>query len=207
MKRSKKILTIFMLFILIVALTGCWDRIEIEDRGYVLALGVDKYDPSDLNKYQSDEYINLERKTQKFPPEQKKPEIKTNQKGVDLETKRKVKPPLASKENQYKFGITVLFPNTRMLGKDSKSDEQMRFLFVRSTNNVLGIRNYLEREIDKRLYYGYLKVIVLGKDLVNDPGLFRETLGSLFRDTDVPQNAFLLVSETTARDTLIQCLL
>lgn len=203
MKKAKKEGILTLVFIIIAfILTGCWDRIEIEDRGYILAIGIDKYDPSDLNKYQTDEYINLERKTEKFPPDQKKPEIKTDQKGVDLKTKRKVKPPLPSKENLYKFGITVLFPNTRMMSKTSKSDEQMRFLFVRPTNNVLGVRNYLEREVDKRLYYGYLKVVVLGRDLVNDPNLMRQTLDSLYRDKDVPQNTFLLVSETTARDIL-----
>lgn len=202
MKKLKILGLILLLFTEALIFSGCWDRIEIEDRGYILALGIDKYDPSDLNKYETKEYIELKRKTEKFPPDQKKPDIKTDQKGIDPKTKRKVKPPLPTKENQYKYAITVLFPNLRMMGKDSKSDEQMRFLFVRPTNNVLGIRNYLEREINKRLYYGYLKVVVLGKDLVYDPGLVREVLDALYRDKDIPQNTFLFVSETTARDTL-----
>lgn len=202
MRRLKILGLALVLFITTLTFSGCWDRIEIEDRGYILALGVDKYDPSDLNKYESEEYIDLERKTEKFPPDQKKPEIKTDKKGVDPKTKRKVKPPLPTKENQYKYSVTVLFPNLRMMSKTSKSDEQMRFLFVRPTNNVLGIRNYLERDINKRLYYGYLKVVVLGRDLVDDPGLVREVLDTLYRDKDIPQNTFLYVSETTARDTL-----
>lgn len=202
MRRLKISYLVLMLFVITLTFTGCWDRIEIEDRGYILALGVDKYDPSDLNKYESKEYIDLERKTEKFPPDQKKPEIKTDQKGIDPKTKRKVKPPLPTKESQYKYSVTVLFPNLRMMSKPSQSDEQMRFLFVRPTNNVLGIRNYLERDINKRLYYGYLKVVVLGRDLVDDPGLVKEVLDSLNRDKDIPQNTFLYVSETTARDTL-----
>jgi len=201
-RRLKISYLVLMLFVITLTFTGCWDRIEIEDRGYILALGVDKYDPSDLNKYESKEYIDLERKTEKFPPDQKKPEIKTDQKGIDPKTKRKVKPPLPTKESQYKYSVTVLFPNLRMMSKPSQSDEQMRFLFVRPTNNVLGIRNYLERDINKRLYYGYLKVVVLGRDLVDDPGLVKEVLDSLNRDKDIPQNTFLYVSETTARDTL-----
>ncbi|BCS80644.1 Ger(x)C family spore germination protein [Anaerocellum diazotrophicum] len=202
MKHSKKAVLGVLIVISMLYLSGCWDRVEIEDRGYILALGVDKYDPSDLKKYETSEYINLDRKTQKFSPEQKKPDIKTNQKGIDPQTKRKVKPPLPSSKNQYKFAVTVLFPNLRTIGKDSKSDEQMRFLFVRPTNNVVGIRNYLEREINKRLYYGYLKVVVFGKDLAKDSGLVREVLDGLNRESDIPQNTYLLVSETTARDIL-----
>ncbi|ADL43041.1 germination protein, Ger(x)C family [Caldicellulosiruptor obsidiansis OB47] len=199
--KKEAALAILMIF-LTFFLSGCWDRVEIEDRGYVLALGVDKYDPSDLNKYESSEYIDLDRRTQKFSPEQKKPDIKTDQKGIDPQTKRKVKPPLPNSKNEYKFAITVLFPNLRTIGKDSKPDEQMRFLFVRPANDVIGIRNYLEREINKRLYYGYLKVIVLGRDLVEEPGYMKEVLDGLSRESDIPQNTFLLVSETTARDVL-----
>ncbi|WAM32246.1 Ger(x)C family spore germination protein [Caldicellulosiruptor naganoensis] len=193
---------VLMLFIITFTFTGCWDRIKIEDRRYILALGVDKYDLSDLNKYENKKYIDLEKKTEKFPPDQKKPEIKTNRKGIDPKTKRKVKPPLPTKENLYKYSVTVLFPNLRMMNKDSKADEQMRFLFVRPTNSVLGIRNYLERDINKRLYYGYLKVVVLGRGLVDNPELVKEVLDTLYRDKDIPQNTFLYVSETTARDTL-----
>lgn len=201
MRRLKISGLALMLFIIALTFTGCWDRIEIEDRGYILALGVDKYDPSDLNKYESKEYIELERKTEKIPPDQKKPEIRTDKKGIDPKTKRKVKPPLPTKENQYKFSVTVLFPNLRMMSKTSKADEQMRFLFVRPTNNVLGIRNYLERDINKRLYYGYLKVVVLGRDLVADPGLVKEVLDSLNRDKDIPQNTFCMF-QRQLRETL-----
>ncbi|WAM36974.1 Ger(x)C family spore germination protein [Caldicellulosiruptor acetigenus] len=202
MKPKKRAFLAILIVFLAFLLSGCWDRVEIEDRGYILALGVDKYDPSDLNKYETREYIDLDRKTQKFSPEQQKPDIKTDQKGIDPQTKRKVKPPLPSSKNEYKFAVTVLFPNLRTIGKDSKPDEQMRFLFVRPTNNVIGIRNYLEREINKRLYYGYLKVVVLGRDLVEEPGYVREVLDALNRESDIPQNTFLLVSETTARDIL-----
>lgn len=202
MKPKRRAFLAILIVFLAFLLSGCWDRVEIEDRGYILALGVDKYDPSDLNKYETREYIDLDRKTQKFSPEQQKPDIKTDQKGIDPQTKRKVKPPLPSSKNEYKFALTVLFPNLRTIGKDSKPDEQMRFLFVRPTNNVIGIRNYLEREINKRLYYGYLKVVVLGRDLVEEPGYVREVLDALNRESDIPQNTFLLVSETTARDIL-----
>ncbi|ADQ40274.1 germination protein, Ger(x)C family [Caldicellulosiruptor acetigenus I77R1B] len=202
MKPKRRAFLAILIVFLAFLLSGCWDRVEIEDRGYILALGVDKYDPSDLNKYETREYIDLDRKTQKFSPEQQKPDIKTDQKGIDPQTKRKVKPPLPSSKNEYKFAVTVLFPNLRTIGKDSKPDEQMRFLFVRPTNNVIGIRNYLEREINKRLYYGYLKVVVLGRDLVEEPGYVREVLDALNRESDIPQNTFLLVSETTARDIL-----
>lgn len=202
MKPKRRAFLAILIVFLAFLLSGCWDRVEIEDRGYILALGVDKYDPSDLNKYETREYIDLDRKTQKFSPEQQKPDIKTDQKGIDPQTKRKVKSPLPTNKNEYKFALTVLFPNLRTIGKDSKPDEQRRFLFVRPTNNIIGIRNYLEREINKRLYYGYLKVVVLGRDLVDEPGYVREVLDALSRESDIPQNTFLLVSETTARDIL-----
>ncbi len=113
MKPKRRAFLAILIVFLAFLLSGCWDRVEIEDRGYILALGVDKYDPSDLNKYETREYIDLDRKTQKFSPEQQKPDIKTDQKGIDPQTKRKVKPPLPSSKNEYKFAVTVLFPNLK----------------------------------------------------------------------------------------------
>lgn len=38
----KRIVILFILFTCTIVLTGCWDKVEIEDRSFVLAIGVDK---------------------------------------------------------------------------------------------------------------------------------------------------------------------
>lgn len=46
-----KITKFIIIFIVCIFLTGCWDKVELEDRGLVLSLGLDKYN-SDKNDNQ-----------------------------------------------------------------------------------------------------------------------------------------------------------
>ncbi|MEZ0536745.1 Ger(x)C family spore germination protein [Caldicellulosiruptoraceae bacterium PP1] len=197
----KKILIICIIINLIL-LTSCWDRVEIEDRGYVIAIGIDKYDVKDLNKYQTTKYI--EKQEMNYSPEQKKPDIKTNKEGIDKDTNRKVKQPLYSSDTYNRYAITIVYPNVKMLGKNTaiSPEEPPRFVFTVPTLNIYSSKFILQRFIDKRLYFGYVKVIVLGKDIVYDKRLFREAIDGVMRDNDFRRSNLIFLSETTARDTL-----
>lgn len=45
MNRGKKTLFILSTLILSLVLTGCWDRLELEKRSFIMVVGIDKYDP------------------------------------------------------------------------------------------------------------------------------------------------------------------
>lgn len=66
MKLKRRVFLVILIVFFVFLLLGCWDRVEIEDRGYIFVFGVDKYDLSDLNKYEIREYIDFDRKIQKF---------------------------------------------------------------------------------------------------------------------------------------------
>ena len=46
MKESKLSIILLLITISMLIFTGCWDRRDIEDRGYVLGIAVDSYTPS-----------------------------------------------------------------------------------------------------------------------------------------------------------------
>jgi len=200
----------FVIFIclLVTFLTGCWDRIDIENRGFIFAIGIDKYDPSDLNKYETKKYI--EKQQQKFSPEQQKPNIKTNDLGIDPNTKRKVKPPLPKSGTLDKFTITIVIPNTSQLaqkgggggGSTGGMDQPPRFLFSVPSKSVYTAKFKFQDTLEKQLNYGYTKLVILGRDLCYEPKLVKEAVDAVMRSKEFSRNRFICVSETTARDIL-----
>jgi spore germination protein KC len=49
--RYKKMLFIFFMLVLSFCLTGCWDKRNMEDRSYVITMGVDKYQGDERQRY------------------------------------------------------------------------------------------------------------------------------------------------------------
>lgn len=154
----------------------------------------------DLNKYETSGYIEKQNMNQ--PPEQKKPDIKTNKEGIDKQTNRKVKEPLYSPDTYNRYAITIVYPNVKMMQPNANvsPDEPARFIFTVPTLNISSTKYLLQRFIDKRLYFGYVKVIVLGKDIVYNKKLFKEAIDNFMRDKDFRRSNLIFISETTARD-------
>lgn len=45
MSKKLKLLLITLLISTLITLTGCWDRVELENRAFIMVTGIDKYDP------------------------------------------------------------------------------------------------------------------------------------------------------------------
>ncbi|MFH5184397.1 hypothetical protein ACHHV8_18095 [Paenibacillus sp. TAB 01] len=62
--RSKKISVLLMFSFVLPLLTGCWDRLEIEERAVVLGVGIDKAEqalpkPSEAISHPADKKLNI----------------------------------------------------------------------------------------------------------------------------------------------------
>lgn len=136
------------------------------------------------------------------PPEQKKPDIKTNKAGIDKQTNRKVKEPLYSSDTYNRYAITIVYPNVKMMQPNANisPDEPARFIFTVPALDISSAKYLLQRFIDKRLYFGYVRVIVIGKDIAYDKNLFKEAFDLFMRDKDFRRSNLIFLSETTARD-------
>ena len=42
MQKTKTVCKLLLLFVIVCLLTGCWDREELEDKAYVIGLGLDR---------------------------------------------------------------------------------------------------------------------------------------------------------------------
>lgn len=155
-------------------LTGCWDKIELEERGFVVTLGVDKYDKKDddtagfTGNEENDRYlISME-----FP---NLSEVSQNMGGMDSG---------GGKEGESGGG------GSGKIVKKAKSE------------TVSGAMRVIDTYSSQRLYYGHTKVGIIGQELLNDPVLFKEALDALERDREISRKIILLATKGKADNIL-----
>lgn len=146
---SKKIYLIIIIILLISMsiFTGCYDKIELENRGFVIAIGVDKFEKDD------------------------------------------------------RFKVNISIPNMDVLGGKGGSEKSE---FVKSSSNktLYAALKKIDTSSSQKLNYGQAKVVILGEDLLKDSELFKETIDSLERNTELNRRIIVLATEGKAEDIL-----
>ena len=135
-----------LLFLSCLLLTGCWDKVEINDRAFVMGMGIDKFDPEDVKQ----------------------------KKDSDAE----VKVPEETPRNRYT--IMYSFPNVGLIAGKGEGDP--RFLFAGTGWHIVDINNQLSTRINQVLFFGHMKAIILGEELMKDERLMREVLDFIERN-------------------------
>ena len=117
-KPTTKIIIAVLILASTAALTSCWDSIEIEDRVFVTAIGIDKA------------------------------------------------------EGQYTVILSI--PEFDKEAGESKPHTKS----VNAATIAEAIKKF-DSEANNKLYYGHIKLLLLGADLLKDEGLLRETINTL----------------------------
>ncbi|AOY75180.1 Ger(x)C family spore germination protein [Clostridium formicaceticum] len=169
---KKKIILLLLVFIILFTLTACWDAIEIDERGYVMALGVDKY---------------------KIPPPGKDNEEAAEEAAVT--TMAHI--PEDNERNRYSF--TYVIPNVEFLIGES---DKANILYNTVGENLYAASRILTTRINKQLFFGHMKVVVIGEDIVRDPKLFREILDVIEREPFISRRINIAIAPDNARDVL-----
>lgn len=167
---KKKIVLLLTIMITISTLTGCWDAIEVDDRAYVMSLGVDKYEaPSGEERSQEDGEGN------------------------------KISADIPEENPRNRYAYTYLIPNVEFLIGES---DRANILYNSVGENLYAVSRILTTRLNKQLFFGHMKVIVIGEDVARDPQLLRETLDVIERDQFISRRINIAIAPGKARDVL-----
>ena len=151
----KKKVAILLLFISLI-LTGCWDKIEINERGFILGLGIDK-----------------------LPDKEKK-------------------------EKYDAIKVELKYPNVAMLGMKQSMSKDPSFYKEGNGESFNTIIGEIETLAPFKLELSFVKVIVLGKDIIKDDKLFRDVLDGIEREKHFSRKIYLLSAKDEAQS-IIKC--
>ncbi|SDK86311.1 Ger(x)C family spore germination protein [Natronincola ferrireducens] len=161
----KKMILLMVLAIAIV-LTGCWDAIEIDKRGYVMVLGVDKYEA---------------------PSPQEEEEVMAEAPRVPKDTPR----------NRYSF--TYVLPNLSFINGEG-GDANIVYSTV--GESLYGATRILSTRINRQVFFGHMKVVVIDEKVARDAHMFQETLDAIERDPLISRRVHIAITPNTAKEVL-----
>lgn len=149
--KIRRVSELFILFILIISMiTGCWDKVEIEDRAYAMAIGID------------------------LVPSSKK------------------------------YAVTFQFPDVSQIARTAPFSQGSKpsYSVTEIANTVFSASRHISTKLNKRLFLGHTKAIILGENIVNNKIRFLQVLDSLDRSYELSKKMHILVTPGKAEDIL-----
>ncbi|MDR0999957.1 MAG: hypothetical protein LBL96_04015 [Clostridiales bacterium] len=125
---------------LFIFTTGCWDKVEIEDRGMITSLGIDKSGAG--------------------------------------------------------YSITISMPGI-MKTDVNPLDDAAKIVITAEGDSLDDALKVLNEETNRKLYLGQTKAVALGKDVLTDLGMLKDTIKSLENNRDVSRQIFVLACKTS----------
>lgn len=134
----KKVIYFTLLcFIEIIILTGCWDKVEIEKRGFVRLIGIDIGSPSDE----------------------------------------------PNKEEEGLIKVTYVFPKSAAFSPEGGKGDEKSFVVMSSTaKSIEKANDYIDSKMNRRVYFGHMRIVVLGEELLKDSIRFKRVLDYIARE-------------------------
>lgn len=185
MKRPlRKAASLLMVAVLMLGVTGCWDRVEINERAFVLALAVDKFD-----------YSEIEEKKEQEQKEQDQGETGGQQQ------QDSVRDPVDSPHNRVV--VSMVFPNVGLLKSEGAIiPEDAKFALSTVGPDIFEAVRHLNTRLNRRISFGHIKAVLLGEELLKDKKLFLEVLDQLERDHEISRSIYFLAVKGKAKDAL-----
>lgn len=152
-----------------LCLSGCWDRLEIEERAIVLGASIDPVSAEELEKKRNISYMG------KVSPEVHTPGLQ-----VTLQIAVPGRIPLGPGE----------------AGGGSKEGDKSVWIISSSGHTIDDAINNLQQEVAQRLFWGHLRVIVISQE-VAEQGLSNVN-EYLRRNPEVRRTNWIVVSEGEA---------
>lgn len=181
MKKIKLLIVITLTMLL----TGCWDKVELEDRGFVITLGIDKYAETKPNNDEN------------------------NKKDNNKDTSSEKPAQLSGQNEESRYIVTMALPNVSELsggngGGGSSEDGSTKAKSVKkaASETVSGGMKFIDTYSSQKLYYGHLKACIIGKDILNDKELLKEAIDALERNKEISRKLIILAADDTAEKIL-----
>lgn len=202
-----KNITLLIMFTIVLNLTGCYDKVELEDRGFIMAIGIDKYieEENYINQYYKED--NKESESQDnnskeydmsgFTQEDDSDED-TEEDNKEKDTKQSIDK-FESEEGNSRFSVSINKANAASLSGET---EDANYIGVADNETIAGALSLLNINSKQNMYLGYTEVIVLGEELLKDEELLKETIDTLERNKEISREVFILATEGKAIDVL-----
>ncbi|MBB6215574.1 Ger(x)C family germination protein [Anaerosolibacter carboniphilus] len=154
-----------ILLLICMPLTGCWDKIEIEQRAFVTSMGIDKFDPKEAEK---------------------KGGVKEGQAPEDIPRNRYI--------------VTYRYPNTGLIAGKGEGKPGYQLSSVGRT--LTDVNSEVSTKLGANLFFGHLKLVVIGEDLAEDEELMREVLDYIERNAMIGRKINYMITPGKAKEFL-----
>jgi len=172
--KLKRVVSLALVVGIMLCATGCWDRIEINERLFVLALAIDKFEPE--RDVQNEEEGGGQHEEGKDQPE-------------------------ASPRNR--MVVSIVFPNVGLLKKEGAIvPEEAKFSVSTVGPNISEAARQLNTRLNGNIFFGHVKAILVGEALIKDEKLFMEVLDELEREHEISRNVDFAAVKGDAKDAL-----
>lgn len=172
MKKTK--ITI-VIIIVTMFLTGCWDKIELEDRGFVITIGLDGYKKNEAEK-----------------DEDKKPAEIDGKQNESRYVVTMALPNVAELSSG----------NGSSGGEAGDGSTKAKSIKKAASETVSGGMRLIDAYSSQKLYYGHSKACVIGKDILKEPELLKEAIDALERNKEISRKLIILASKGSAEEIL-----
>ncbi|MCK9276230.1 MAG: Ger(x)C family spore germination protein [Syntrophales bacterium] len=182
---KRKLLSILIFFVIASVLSGCWDRKEIETRGFVLGIAIDKYPPTP----------------------------QAEEKGAPGETPPKEEEKLEEMEvhtGKDQYAMTVQIPIAKKTGvsstggsggtSDGRGEGANSWEITQIGNSFMSMNREMQSRTDLSLYYEHLQVIILS-DRIAREGI-ENVIDFFVRDPEMRRVVKVFISEGQAKSIL-----
>lgn len=168
----KRTVNTLLLISLMVFLTGCWDRIEINDRVFVLALAVDKFEPGMHGGNQDQDQLN-----------------------------NGIQQPGPSPRNRMIVSI-VFPNVGLLKDEGVIVSEEAKFAVSTVAPNIFEAVRQLNTRLNGNIFFGHINAVLLGEELVSDRELFLQVLDELERSHEIARNVNFITVKGEAKEAL-----
>jgi Ger(x)C family germination protein len=175
----RRILLSFLV-ISLVLITGCWDWIDIEKRGYVLGLAIDDYESISQEGSSSDQ-------------KEKGPEDKKKFEQMELH------------QGQPIYALTAQIPvikNSSIISSNSVGNGQgpATWEITQAGNSFIGMNRQMQSRTNLSLYYEHLQVIIISENAARK-GL-ENIIDFFVRDPEMRRRVRIFISKGEAKKIL-----
>ncbi|MCI3925109.1 Ger(x)C family spore germination protein [Paenibacillus sp. TRM 82003] len=174
MRRNRAVVGAVLLTLTVMALlmTGCWDRIEIEDRSFVIAVAIDFPDEDGKDPEEEKE------------EEEEKPDGRYR----FLVT--------------YQIPITSQLPGGSGQGGGGGGGEKAYFNISAVDETMYSVHSLMSTKLQRTPFFEHLKVILISEEVARSEGGFANVLDYFLRDQEMRRNVKIMITKGKARDVL-----
>ena len=131
-----------------LSFSGCWDKAELESRGFVISLGIDKA------------------------------------------------------ANVRGFDVFMTLPNVAAIAGKDGTEGNNRTILHAQADALSAAMHAADASVGQSLYYGHTKIAIFGANCLMDATLFKQSINSLDRNSELSQKLIILATEGAAAEIL-----